>query len=188
MPHSLGLPGNHHGQAVAPEGSRADRLVQAPPSAAAAAAASGGVGPVVAQGKHAAAPSSTTAASGHLWVAGPSHQHQGKRPAAAAEVAAAPDTGGRPTRVPAQSPLLPVDWWCRPPSPLVSHARPLWRSSSGSYGEITPTFAAATAAEASTGLRKRARSSPPAGAAASPPSEGEAAGGGSSLFRLDPAQ
>ncbi|CAM9801790.1 unnamed protein product [Ectocarpus fasciculatus] len=183
MPHSesLALP-NHDG----------DRGSRATPSAA---AASGGVGPVVAQDKHAAAPSSTAAdRSQHLWcAAGPSSDPQGTRPvagaAAAAAAAAAPEAGGRPARVPAQSPLLPVDWWRRPPSPLVSHARPLWRSSSGSFAS-TPTFAAAAAAEAAaatTGLRKRARSSP-AGATASLPSEGEAAGGGSSLFRLDSTQ
>lgn len=40
--------------------------------------------------------------------------------------------GGNGIRLPLQSPIRPHQWWRNPPSPLVSHMRPLWESTSGS--------------------------------------------------------
>lgn len=40
--------------------------------------------------------------------------------------------GGNGVRFPLQSPIRPHQWWRNPPSPLVSHMRPLWESASGS--------------------------------------------------------
>lgn len=58
----------------------------------------------------------------HLWSV----------PAQKRKRAGAPGRGVRGTRLPLQSPVRRAEWWRRPPSPLVSHMRPLWESNSGS--------------------------------------------------------
>eukprot|EP00903_Cladosiphon_okamuranus_P022063 g20290.t1 len=93
--------------------------------------------------------------------------------------------GGDPVRIPAQSPVRPVEWWRRPPSPLLVHMRPLWQSSSEySYslsGSDLSTFSVKSAALPPAGGVAHGR----ARARVSPPSEGEAAAGGEAPFTLD---
>ncbi len=135
----------------------------------------------------------------HLWNA-PAKRKRGDGvgdgSSGAAALAGASENGpavqhSLPTLFPAQSPLRRVEWWRRPPSPLVSHMRPLWKSSSGGSGfdsELTssgsmPAGPAAAAPEApapapAPAASKRAR------ARVSPPSEGEAAAGGGAHFKM----
>lgn len=68
----------------------------------------------------------------HLWSA----PAQARRPAAAGGSSrrrrrGVGGGGGGGMRLPLQSPVRRLEWWQRPPSPLVSHMRPLWVSSPG---------------------------------------------------------
>lgn len=122
----------------------------------------------------AAAPAET-----HLWIA-PANKR--KRRTSPVRNGLGGGAGSDPTRIPPQSPVRPMEWWRRPPSPLLVHVRPLWQSSSeySVPGSDLSTFSAKGSASPSAGVaRSRAR------ARASPPSEGEAAAGGQAHFRLD---
>lgn len=107
----------------------------------------------------------------HLWIA-PANKRKRASPGGGTGAGG----GGEPARIPPQSPVRPVEWWRRPPSPLLVHVRPLWQSSSGgsNSGSDLSSLAALPRAR---NHRARAR--------ASPPSEGEAAAGGEANLKLD---
>lgn len=138
----------------------------------------------------------------HLWSV-PTIQRNNNRKSpsaaagggAAAAAAAAADEGGGGgkgcglVRVPAQSPLRRVEWFLRPPSPLVSHMRPLWESASSSGSNLSSSDGSrdtsATNFEAGPASRRRAR---PAGGTAAR-KEGKAAGPGEAgVFKPDTCQ
>lgn len=124
----------------------------------------------------------------HLWIA-PATKRKRTSRGAAVPAGGGVEGGREPARIPPQSPVRPVEWWRRAPSPLLVHLRPLWQSSSGgsnsgsdlSIAKSGPTAAAIPSAAAAGAAAQRGR----ARGRGSPPSEGEAAAGGEAHYKLD---
>lgn len=67
--------------------------------------------------------SHSNASEGNLWIIPPNDKGKRRRPERTTAVVE--------IKLPLQSPIRQVQWWRRPPSPLVSHMRPLWESNAG---------------------------------------------------------
>lgn len=67
--------------------------------------------------------SHSNAPEGNLWIIPPNDKGKRRRPERTTAVVK--------IKLPLQSPFRQVHWWRRPPSPLVSHMRPLWESNAG---------------------------------------------------------
>lgn len=63
------------------------------------------------------------APEGNLWTIPPKYKGKRRMPERT--------TAAVKIKLPLQSPIRQVQWWRRPPSPLVSHMRPLWESNAG---------------------------------------------------------